>query len=115
MSMNEWNKAKGDLRAAEQYMALIGKPQRTTFPGKGRLHSINVSTQVYHQETEGAKNYHNCKEFDSALAGVIRNNFPALRDEALRKLKDDVSRTGTAARESVESMLAEIDEYETQQ
>ena len=112
MSMNAWNDAKGKLHDAEKYLAMIGKPQRTTLEAMGELTGISVKTRVRYQPTDGAKNYHECPAFDFALAEAIGLHFHELREEAIRILQDEVTRTGKAARESVEKMLAQIDAYE---
>ena len=110
--MKNWQEAKERLRCAVEYFGLIGKPQRTTHNAVGVLHSVKVETQIHHQETDGAKNYHSSAHFDAALSEVIRCRFPELAAEAISELEAQVSATGKLARADVQRMLKEIDEYE---
>lgn len=112
MEMNNWHKAKQALHESEEWLALIGKPQRTSRDGIGSLHSLGVKTVIHHQETDGAKNYHECKAFDRVFSAVVANRFDELRDEALAMLRAEVKRTGIEARSYVKRMLDQIDQYE---
>ena len=111
MSMNAWNEARGKLLKAEEYTGKIGKEQRTTAKSVGKIHSVNVSTKVHYQYSDGDKNYHECKEFDVALSMAIKARFPELMGDALMIMGADVAKTGIEARESVELMLSQIEEY----
>jgi len=115
MSMIAWNEAKAALKKAREYIALIGKQQRTTVVSRGCLHSLAVKTQVYYQPTDGEKNYHECAEFDKAMSIVVRRHWHALHAEAIQDLEAGVSSTGRDARNSVQAMLDQIDSYEATQ
>lgn len=113
MSMNEWNAAKSALAEAQAYVGKIGKDQHTTSRAIGKWHSIGVATQAHYQPTDGAKNYHECKVFDAALSAVLQTHMADLQAEAIDLLKAEVEITGKAARHSVQTMLDQINEYET--
>lgn len=113
MSMSAWSAAKDNLYKTERLLALVGRPQKTTAKnGVGTLHSLNVAVVIHHQERDGDKNYHDEKAFNSALSIVAKRRFSELRDEAIEYMKSEVARTGKDARQSVQSMLDQIDEYE---
>ncbi len=112
MSMNEWNKARVKLSDAEKYVNMIGKRQRTTAKAEGKVHSVSAATKIHYQYSDGDKNYHDCNGFDAALSRVIKAKFQELMNDALVLLREDVAKTGSAAREDVELMLAEIDKYD---
>lgn len=111
MSMNEWNEARGRLSKAEDYTGKIGKAQRTTAKAQGKVHSVSVSTKIHYQHSDGDANYHECRDFDIALSTAIKAKFPELMSDALLLMGADVAKTGIAARESVEAMLSQIDQY----
>ena len=110
--MNDWNTAKDNLRKAREYIGKVGKPQRKTSDQKGKWHSLSVDTEVHYQETDGAKNYHKCPEFDKALSTAFKNHIHALQAEAIALLEAEVNRTGKEARQSVQAMLDQINAYE---
>jgi hypothetical protein len=112
MSMNAWGEAQTNLNKATKYIADIGRDQRTTAKDKGKWHSLSVKTQIYFQYSDGDKNYHECPEFDQALSIAIKNNIDSLRVEAIALLEAEVARTGKDARQSVQSMLDQINKYE---
>lgn len=112
MSMNDWNDAKAALRRAKEFVGMVGKPQKTSREAVGKLHFVSVESTIHFQPTDGANNYHECKEFDLALSRVIQRHWTALSAEVLADLEREVASTGKAARASVQSMLDQIDAYE---
>lgn len=112
MGVQAWNTATSKLNSAEKFISVLGKEQRTTAKNVGHLHDLSVKTVIYYQPTDGAKNYHECEEFDAALSKAIKKNFKALKQQAIEILKDDVRKSGLEARESVQKMLDQIDAYE---
>ena len=109
--MEAWKKSRAALRAANEYVGLIGKPQWATSKFVGRLHGSSVKTQIKYKEAHGAKNYHECAEFDFALNRVIQRRFAELSAEALSDMRKQVEKDGKEARESVVKMLEEIDAF----
>lgn len=113
MTMKNWDDAKEELRRSEKYIAMIGEPQKTTAKGVvGTLHDVSAATKIHYQPYDGATNYHNCPEFDAALNDAIKAKFPELMSDAMGLLRDAVAETGKKARDDIESMLSQIDEYE---
>lgn len=112
MSMKKWGEAKTALLEARGYLAKIGKAQRTTSDAVGKWHSLSVTTQVYYQEVDGAKNYHDCPAFDAALSTVLKNHIHSIQSDAIALLESEVVRTGKEARDQVQAMLDQIDAEE---
>ena len=116
MSMEAWHRAKIALSGAREYLSLIGKTTRhSTLSSRegeaataGRLHCVEVKTTIHFQPSDGARNYHDCKEFDAALAKVVRNHWKQLSQEAIEALQAQERVAAASAREAVERMLADI-------
>ena len=99
--MDQWKKAKKSLADAEEYLGMVGKAQKTTAKEVVKLHSVDVTTAVHYEDSDGSKNYHGCKEFDIFLAKAISNNFSMLRDSAINLMRDDAASKGKDARNDV--------------
>lgn len=108
MSMESWNKAKGNLHEVERFLSMLGKEQRTTADARGKVHSVVAATTIQYQEVDGSKNYHECKAFDFAMSKAVRNNFASLKEEAIKMLRADVEHLGITARRDVEKLLAQM-------
>ena len=77
-----------EVKQAKDYISRIGAPQHHFRDGSlGKLHACEVKTQVNHQSSSGATNYHDNGAFDLALAQVIRTNFTQLAAEALLSME----------------------------
>jgi len=107
--VQQWRDAKSKASEATKFLALLGKPQNTTARGNGYLHGISVVTSIYHQETDGAKNYHECKNFDDALTKVIKERFAELSKMAVDAMHENARCAAIDAQTEVQAMLAEID------
>lgn len=116
MSIEAWKKAKRNVAEAEAYLGLIGKTtKQSTLASNegehataGELTRFSVSTQINFQPYDGAKNYHECREFDAALSEVVRKKWTVIRDEAMALLREREAMAGTAAEASIEAILADI-------
>ncbi|MGF6963024.1 hypothetical protein OKW43_000029 [Paraburkholderia sp. WC7.3g] len=104
---------KQQWKDAAEYVAKYGAPEphlHTT----GKLHKVDVDTEICHQESPSAQNYWKDTNFDCALDEVIRSNFPALADKALaimqKKFEDALLEEKTA----LLARLAEIQAIEEQ-
>ena len=111
MSIDAWKKAKIATASAKAYLALIGKPSEyATAKHYGELSKFSISTEIHFQPSDGARNYHDCKEFDAALTTVVREKWGILRDEAVELLVKEEAKAAVAAKETVESLMREIEE-----
>jgi hypothetical protein len=114
--IKEWADAKQKRHDAESYISIIGKTTTATTVADrqgihataGKLHKLAVSTQMHFHPYDGATNYHDCKAFDAALSAVVRNNWDALKDQAMALLKAQERSAAIDARGEVEAQLNEI-------
>jgi hypothetical protein len=88
--LNKYKKALLDIKEAKEHIGKIGKPQHTTERNVGKLHAVHISTIIYYQYSDGAKNYHENQYFDKFLGQAVRNNFDALAKEALSLMEQDI-------------------------
>lgn len=93
------------LVGAQKYLDQIGKQGHST---KGHLHSIKVKTEIYHQPTSGANNYHDHSGFDVALAEAIKDNFEELSKKAISIMREKYRVARIADKASLEAQLKEI-------
>lgn len=91
---------------ATKYVGLVGKAQKTTRPGRGKLHNLSVKTTIYYQDTDGAKNYHECESFDAALSSIIAQRFDELAEGALQYLHREALKVQASKIEQLERELA---------
>ena len=89
-AIDDYNQFKRDRRAAEDWAALIGAPYRGGGGGIGKVHRAEVKAIVYHQERDGATNYHDCPaRLATALSIQTRAMFPQLLAAALADMDAD--------------------------
>lgn len=99
---------------AVEYIQKIGAPQRHFGPdSKGRLNSLEIKTQIAHQQHTGDTNYWQHNRFDLALAEVIRKHFDALSKETLSVMLDEAKRSMVAEEDGLRLRLAEIEELKS--
>lgn len=83
-----YREAAATLRSAEQYVELVGSRYEGGGGGIGRVHDVSVAVTVYHQERDGATNYHDSSEpFNDALGRAIKENFQMLANSALAEMR----------------------------
>ena len=107
--VEEYRAAKRALREAEQVADLIGKEYHGGGGGIGKIHSLSIAMEVYHQEYNGATNYHRAKSLDSAMSAVARAIAPKLIADAIERLKADVAILAKAAHKEQAALLAEAE------
>lgn len=77
--IDDYRKFQADLRHAKCWADLIGNRYRGGGGGVGELREIKVEATVYHQESDGANNYHAAPSaLNQFLAAEIRKEFPNL-------------------------------------
>jgi hypothetical protein len=107
--IEKYRTLKSKAKGAEHFLAMIGRPQRTTAKSAGYLHSVEVKTTISYQETDGAKNYHAHEAFDAAFSRVIKANFPHLAALAIEAMQADAAQAGHEASVELDALRAEID------
>lgn len=102
---------KRQWKGAEEYVAKIGRPDHLAgFSGK--VHSVDIHTQIYHQESHGAQNYWKDNAFDSALNLVIKARFSEFAADALALMRKQYEDALLAEKNQLLSRLAEIQAIE---
>lgn len=96
-ALTQYTAAKAAFTKAKAFIALIGKEQSTTAKGVGKLHGVEAKSTIHYQPTDGAKNYHNCAEFDRAFSDAVLRNWNALALEAMNDLQAAMDEKKAAA------------------
>lgn len=104
----KWREAKARVSDVERFLALVGKPQRTTASGVGHVHSVAVKTIIYHQEADGAKNYHDLEAFNVEFSSLIKELFPDLSKSVLERMREKARHAAIDAQNEVYAMMDEI-------
>ena len=111
-----WQKANGQVDASVKYLEMIGKPApQTTAQTAGVLHSLSVKTKVHWQKHDGAKNYHDCEDFDRALSEVVQQQFSQLAREAIAQMRRTAGRLLAESKSEVASILQQVEAAEREQ
>lgn len=101
------------LNEAEQYVAKIGAAQPHYRDGSaGRLNRLTVSTEIHHQPSSGATNYHKCNPFDAALAIVVKERFSELAGEALAHMARAYHDALIGQKDALKGVLADVERLE---
>jgi hypothetical protein len=97
-AIENFRKHQDDQMRAKQWAGLIGKIYGGGGGGTGRLSTLSVTAQVYHQERDGAKNYHDLPDaLRFELQAAIVNNFDGLLAEALAAMESKRSHLAAEA------------------
>ena len=97
---------------ARSYIAKLAMPQHFSDRKPGYLHTLNIDTQIGFQAAPSDQNYWKHKEFDSALAQVIRDQFPALAAAAIDLMEKKYIQARIADKDALLAALAEIQAME---
>lgn len=107
---------KRQWKDACDYIAKHGAPEPHFRRGSvGRLHKVDVETEICHQASPGAQSYWKSSYFDAALDEVIKRRFPELAAEALAYLKKKYEDALRAEKDQLLALLAEIQAIEEAQ
>ena len=104
--IEQYNSAKREQSACQQWAALLGSPYRGGGGGIGELRSVRLakgegSPTIYHQASDGATNYHAMPLSLSAhMEEAIKANFGRL-------LADALARQGAALKDSAAGAVRE--------
>jgi hypothetical protein len=80
----------------------------------GKLHKVDVSTEIAHQESPSAQNYWKDTNFDCALDEVIKLRFHELARHALSIMQVRYEDALRAEKDQLLARLAEIQAIEEQ-
>jgi len=100
---------------AAKYADKVGKREPHLSESVGRVHRVDVTTEICHQESPSAQNYWKDTNFDAALDEVIKRRFRDLADEALSLMRKRYEDALRAEKDQLLARLAEIQAIEEQQ
>jgi|SRR5215217_6059568 len=101
-----------DLQKAEQdaahWIGLIGNAYRGGGGGVGRLQSVSIKAEVYHQPRDGDNNYHAApKQLASEIEDIVKHDFDGIVKRAMNSLRTKVDNARTEAIIEYKQMLSE--------
>jgi hypothetical protein len=100
---------------AKVYVGKYGRAEHHLPGSVGKLHRVEIDTEICHQESPSAQNYWKSSYFDSALEKVIKKRFGDLAKEALAILQADYEDALLAEKDQLMERLAEIQAIEEAQ
>ncbi len=94
---------------ALEWFNLIGDVYHGGGGGVGQLRKLTLlEVEVYHQYSNGAKNYHDIPdELKLKLEKVIKNNFPKLITEALEMIETEKKELAQKAKDEHKQLMIE--------
>jgi hypothetical protein len=104
---------KRQWKEASEYANKVGQAEphlRTA----GKIHKVQVTTEIAHQDSPSAQNYWKDAIFDDALAQVIKLRFPELARHALGLMQIKYEDALRAEKDALLARLAEIQAIEEQ-
>jgi hypothetical protein len=104
---------KRQWKDASEYVAKCGarEPHLRTV---GKLHRVDVTTEICHQDSPSAQNYWKSSYFDAALDEVIKLRFHELARHALSLMQIKYEDALRAEKDQLLARLAEIQAIEEQ-
>lgn len=106
--IDNYNKFNERARWALSWASLIGDRYRGGGGGIGKLHSLKIEAVVYHQYSNGAKNYHDAPELmQQKLAEVIIEQFPMLLQLAKDRIEAERQNLAEQALQEHRKLIAE--------
>lgn len=97
-----------DVEQAKEWAGLIGSPYKGGGGGIGRIVSLDVTSQVYHQYSNGANNYHTIpKGLAASLASVIKADADSLLKRAVAHLEIQQTSLAQKARDEHAALMQE--------
>jgi hypothetical protein len=99
---------------AKEYAGKYGRIEHHLRASVGKLHRVEVTTEICHQESPSAQNYWKSAHFDDALEAVIKARFADLAKEALAVLQKKYEAALLAEKDQLMRRLAEIQAIEEQ-
>lgn len=103
---------KRQWKDAAEYADKYGKSEPHLRASVGKLHRVELTTEICHQDSPSAQNYWKSTYFDDALEEVIKARFADLAKEALAVLQKKYEAALLAEKEQLMKRLAEIQALE---
>jgi hypothetical protein len=106
--IDKFTKYQQEIGYATGWAGLIGKPYHGGGGGVGEITGITLNVTVYHQEYDGATNYHDVPDaLKVELARAVRRNFKTLLAEAQEAMQMEKKVLATRALEEQSKLMAE--------
>jgi hypothetical protein len=87
--ISDCEKLRHEIAKSKQWFALLGSPYRGGGGGVGKISSVKCTLEIYHQEYDGASNYHKISgAVEAELDLVFREAAPALLKKAFENLEE---------------------------
>ena len=105
---DEYRAEKKRLNQAIQWAKLIGKPYNGGGGGVGCLYRATASMEIYHQEYNGSKNYHESNEikcFNDYISEAVKSLGNSVIDIALKMWANRVSELAAQAKVEYDALV----------
>ncbi len=102
---------KRQWKSACEYVSKYGQPE-PHLRSVGKLHRVDVETEICHQDSPSAQNYWKDLNFDAALDEVIKARFRELAKAALEVMEERYKAALVAEKDQLLARLAEIEAIE---
>jgi len=107
--IEEFKKFREQIRYATCWIAMIGKPYSGGGGGIGGLHGVSVKPDIYYQESNRSKTYHDCPQcLAEELGNVVKRRFPELLAEAMEAMAVTEKRIGQEALAEMQALAEEL-------
>jgi hypothetical protein len=98
-----------ELKVAQGMLSRIGETQPHFRAGSvGTLHEVECKITIHHQRSTGDTNYHNCRDFDRAMAAVVSRRFSELSAEAIGVMKLRLDEAIVSEEDELKSRLESV-------
>jgi hypothetical protein len=104
---------KRQWKDASEYANKVGQAE-PHLRSVGKVHRVQLTTEIHHQDSPSAQNYWKDAIFDAALAEVIRIRFSELSKHALGLMQIRYEDALRAEKDQLLARLAEIQAIEEQ-
>jgi hypothetical protein len=101
-------------KMACDYVAMHGKTEPHLPGSVGKLHNVEVETEIGYQAAPSEKNYWKSAYFDEALEKVVKARFPELAKAALEVMEGQFKAALVSEKDQLLARLAEIQAIEEQ-
>lgn len=110
-AIEKFNAINSMINEVRAFLGLIGKPSVSAkVVHVGSLHSLTVSTIIFYEPHDAARNFHRNRDFDAALAEVVCENFKELSEKALTRMIANRAEEATRAFDELAALEKQLKE-----
>jgi len=104
--IEQYSKAKAELHTAKKWVSLYGSPYLGGGGGVGRISSLSVKAEMYHQPRNGDNNYHSMPpELERVFSKEVESRFQAIADSAIAEMEARLSELANEALQEHATLL----------